>query len=804
MISKSEVSELFIVLFGRPTEGEGNTYWVNESSANGWGMIETSNAILNLDITKSFLGETLNNNESFVKHLFKNAVNLTEFVSDEQKAGLKYWVDLLDNGTVSKADLVGHFVNAAKDPSNAGANQDLFNNKVIVSNYVADTIAKLPLDGLTPDQQNALIQKTVDIINNVTSNSSSVESAKGEVDGLKEALDNPAIDIEKTQAFTTGADKLIGTSGDDIFLGNKDTIQPGDIVDGGAGNDTLKAFGGATLQGVIVQNVENVEVYNSTSEDVIDTTTITGLEKLSLIRSEVKNNAIAGASISNGQTISYSEVVGTASNGEATATITSGNAKSINLELNATKNYITTVVLSDALETLNLTTTGKVTMAKTTTDSLNAAGLTTLNLKSTGTLALNLGNTANNADALKTIDASTSTANITLNLVDTHLKALESIKLGSGNDKVNAIAGVTIDGGAGNDTLVLKDASLLNEKDLSTFTNFEGVIVEAAISSGKVDLGKLGFSSLGLKDSVSSTAVITVDSGTTISFLADGKNIYDGGLLVKGAAAAADTTLNIALDGSELTNAKLDATIAGIKDVNIINLNSIDSGDKANTGNKLTISKLEYTDDTDSKKAGTVINITGNDKTELALAATSKDVVTKVDAGALDGGLKIDLSTNGLKNGATLIGGKGDDVITIKDTAKNNIIIDLSAGGSDTVKVSDDSGLKNSYSVVNGFGKDDKIEITVAHAINAAITKLDNIKDTSSFSDILDLAAAGSNAETNAILKYFHFDGDTYIVADNKNATTFEDTGDTLIKLAGIHELTSNASTTTATITIAE
>ncbi|KAA8730854.1 surface layer protein SapA12 [Campylobacter fetus subsp. fetus] len=804
MISKSEVSELFIVLFGRPTEGEGNTYWVNESSANGWGMIETSNAILNLDITKSFLGETLNNNESFVKHLFKNAVNLTEFVSDEQKAGLKYWVDLLDNGTVSKADLVGHFVNAAKDPSNAGANQDLFNNKVIVSNYVADTIAKLPLDGLTPDQQNALIQKTVDIINNVTSNSSSVESAKGEVDGLKEALDNPAIDIEKTQAFTTGADKLIGTSGDDIFLGNKDTIQPGDIVDGGAGNDTLKAFGGATLQGVIVQNVENVEVYNSTSEDVIDTTTITGLEKLSLIRSEVKNNAIAGASISNGQTISYSEVVGTAANGEATATITSGNAKSINLELNATKNYITTVVLSDALETLNLTTTGKVTMAKATTDSLNAAGLTTLNLKSTGTLALNLGNTANNADALKTIDASTSTANITLNLVDTHLKALESIKLGSGNDKVNAIAGVTIDGGAGNDTLVLKDALLLNEKDLSTFTNFEGVIVEAAISSGKVDLGKLGFSSLGLKDSVSSTAVITVDSGTTISFLADGKEIYDGGLLVKGAAAAADTTLNIALDGSELTNAKLDATIAGIKDVNIINLNSIDSGDKANTGNKLTISKLEYTDDTDSKKAGTVINITGNDKTELVLAATSKDVVTKVDAGALDGGLKIDLSTNGLKNGATLIGGKGDDVITIKDTAKNNIIIDLSAGGSDTVKVSDDSGLKNSYSVVNGFGKDDKIEITVAHAINAAITKLDNIKDTSSFSDILDLAAAGSNAETNAILKYFHFDGDTYIVADNKNATTFQDTGDTLIKLAGIHELTSNASTTTATITIAE
>ncbi|OCR92305.1 DUF4214 domain-containing protein, partial [Campylobacter fetus] len=186
MITKSEVSELFIVLFGRPTEGEGNAYWVNESSANGWGMIETSKAILDLDITKSFLGETLNSNEAFVKHLFKNAVNLTEFTSDAQKAGLKYWVDLLDNGTVSKADLVGHFVNAAKDASNAGANQDLFNNKIALSDYVANTIAKLPLDGLTPDQQNALIQKTVDIINSVTSDSSSVESAKGKVDTLKE------------------------------------------------------------------------------------------------------------------------------------------------------------------------------------------------------------------------------------------------------------------------------------------------------------------------------------------------------------------------------------------------------------------------------------------------------------------------------------------------------------------------------------------------------------------------------------------------------------------------------------------
>ncbi|EKR7988391.1 cell surface protein, partial [Campylobacter fetus] len=364
MISKSEVSELFIVLFGRPTEGEGNTYWVNESSANGWGMIETSNAILNLDITKSFLGETLNNNESFVKHLFKNAVNLTEFVSDEQKAGLKYWVDLLDNGTVSKADLVGHFVNAAKDPSNAGANQDLFNNKVIVSNYVADTIAKLPLDGLTPDQQNALIQKTVDIINNVTSNSSSVESAKGEVDGLKESIDEAGLN---KIALTTENDTITGTEGGDLISGvvgtaAESTLNPGDKIDGGAGNDVLKVdlknnFKGLKDDGYI-KNIEKLSLTNSSvSNRTFDAKGIDGLQTVALSGEK----GISVTNLANIVDVELTNLKADKFNVDSIYAdkVLDGSADVQNLKVNGVgAKGASVAITADKIETLNLNTTG--------------------------------------------------------------------------------------------------------------------------------------------------------------------------------------------------------------------------------------------------------------------------------------------------------------------------------------------------------------------------------------------------------------------------------------------------------------
>ncbi|QYA61110.1 cell surface protein [Campylobacter fetus] len=469
MISKSEVSELFIVLFGRPTEGEGNTYWVNESSANGWGMIETSNAILNLDITKSFLGETLNNNESFVKHLFKNAVNLTEFVSDEQKAGLKYWVDLLDNGTVSKADLVGHFVNAAKDPSNAGANQDLFNNKVIVSNYVADTIAKLPLDGLTPDQQNALIQKTVDIINNVTSNSSSVESAKGEVDGLKESIDEAGLN---KIALTTENDTITGTEGGDLISGvvgtaAESTLNPGDKIDGGAGNDVLKVdlknnFKGLKDDGYI-KNIEKLSLTNSSvSNRTFDAKGIDGLQTVALSGEK----GISVTNLANIVDVELTNLKADKFNVDSIYAdkVLDGSADVQNLKVNGVgAKGASVAITADKIETLNLNTTGS--------QSFVSADVASISVKGNANLSLATGAKTTTLDASSfggALDADLSTS-----------ASVTSIKGGNGNDKItikDVAVNVAIDGGAGNDELVIKGSTA--DTLQPTLTNIEKVTVD--------------------------------------------------------------------------------------------------------------------------------------------------------------------------------------------------------------------------------------------------------------------------------------------------------------------------------------
>ncbi|QYA61106.1 hypothetical protein [Campylobacter fetus] len=903
MISKSEVSELFIVLFGRPTEGEGNTYWVNESSANGWGMIETSNAILNLDITKSFLGETLNNNESFVKHLFKNAVNLTEFVSDEQKAGLKYWVDLLDNGTVSKADLVGHFVNAAKDPSNAGANQDLFNNKVIVSNYVADTIAKLPLDGLTPDQQNALIQKTVDIINNVTSNSSSVESAKGEVDALKSELPNPG----STYDLTEGNDNLKGTDLDDTFNGttyvgngtNKSTLSAFDKIDGGAGRDTLNAQ-------VLANN--SASDAKLKSEDLVKALAgVTNVEKLNII-SEVKAADGGGLTINGYKSVSLN-IVGETKIADTDATkldikasgnVTVTKAEAVkDLSINAANSEVSIAAnATKALENLTIKNASKltatnafdgdtlksVTLSNVTLGDTNAAaafdfkGVSTLNFdnvvsaqtadskiahitSSAETLNLNLsGKTATVAlatnsvtkvaninanadvnaflitkangemnpghadlqndsfttfivkgngkeltlnagdlDLVKDIDTTGFSGNAKVSFGDTDSVdgSQLSVKTGAGNDTLNLEAkklkaGSLIDGGEGNDTIIMKASALADAATLGMIKNIENVTVSDALSAN-TDVSASSFVNIGLladNTGGGNDVVLTINKDQIVDIqtakLAENKKVT----IKLNDATGADDTVNIVLNAKAIIGADKSVTVGANdaakaliinKDIETVNITSVTKD--STTDNKLYMKVAEG-----AEGANKVI-ITGDAATTLAaggVAASDLKTIKDLDASALTGKLTFDASVNKLASGATIKGGSGDDSITV---GYDTQVVTLGAGD-DTVVLKAGNADIAKYSTITDFSKGDKIDISQlkANTKNAAtsISKADELASTATFKEQVE-AILKSDGSNTAVAKYFQFGGDTYIVVDTANAATSTITADTdgIIKLAG-------------------
>jgi S-layer protein len=74
------------------------------------------------------------------------------------------------------------------------------------------------------------------------------------------------------------------------------------------------------------------------------------------------------------------------------------------------------------------------------------------------------------------------------------------------------------------------------------------------------------------------------------------------------------------------------------------------------------------------------------------------------------------------------------------------------------------------------------------------------------FQDYLDAAVAGDGS-TNAVISWFQVGGNTYIVEDNSASSTFQNGGDTVVKLVGLVDLSTAdfaaVATTSATLTLA-
>ena len=166
-LTQSQVSQLYVSIFGRASEGEGNSYWQTDPQSTS--MTATANVMLNTEPAKAYFGATLNNNQDFIEHIYLNTLGKTYA---EDTAGVDYWVSELDGGK-SKGEVIAALIVAAQHSDNAGAAQDRFNNKVAVSNYCADNISQF-IDLAT----------FVGFIVNVTDAASSVTSAKELIDSV--------------------------------------------------------------------------------------------------------------------------------------------------------------------------------------------------------------------------------------------------------------------------------------------------------------------------------------------------------------------------------------------------------------------------------------------------------------------------------------------------------------------------------------------------------------------------------------------------------------------------------------------
>jgi len=283
-LTKTQVSELYVAIFNRASEGEGNQFWQGAES-----VASAATDMLASAPAQEYFGSALDSNQAFIEHIYLNTFNKT--VADDAE-GIQFWVDALEAGA-SRGEIVAGIVQAATDPANAGAAQDQFLNRVAVSNYTSDNLESVDLD-----TQEDAVRFDRDLT--VTSDDATVTAAESAIDDLADSGNgggNPSEPGETTR-FTDGFDALTGTENDDTFVGNvaqssngtaANQFATGDSVDGGAGRDKIVASmindneagegpGDVQAPRPYTQNVE--EVYIEALEDVtLDATRMENVEQ---------------------------------------------------------------------------------------------------------------------------------------------------------------------------------------------------------------------------------------------------------------------------------------------------------------------------------------------------------------------------------------------------------------------------------------------------------------------------------------------------------------------------------------------
>jgi hypothetical protein len=239
---RTEVTQLYVSLFGRAPEAAGMAYWVNQLDR-GVSVYQVAQDMYNVDAARAYYPMFLTNQE-IVGRFYQNVLGRT---ADAE--GLAYWTAQLDGGKTQGqviVDMVNAVVNYSGTNEAALTSKALFNNKVEVGNYYA------------VDVQGSDVNNTV--LASVTADAATVTAAKAAlaVAGM-------------TQNLTSGTDHLGGTAGNDTYSadlsGNADTLNSGDVIAAGAGTDVLKATLGDGSTFAVLPTVTGVEHFMLQAQD---------------------------------------------------------------------------------------------------------------------------------------------------------------------------------------------------------------------------------------------------------------------------------------------------------------------------------------------------------------------------------------------------------------------------------------------------------------------------------------------------------------------------------------------------------
>lgn len=240
-LTKTQVSELYVAIFNRASEGSGNSYWQGQGSA-----AEVAQEMLDTPDAKEYFGTALDDNKAFIEHIYINALGKT-YAQDP--GGIDFWVARLASGE-TRGEVVAALVAAAMDPQYAGTPaQQQFLNRVEVSDYAADNIQNVP------ENYKQTLGFNGDLV--VTENPGTISPAKKAVQELAVETDGGSDNEGETFSLTASADSVdegsaatFALSGEANFTYsyNLSGVEAEDVAGGAlTGTVTTDANGAATI-----------------------------------------------------------------------------------------------------------------------------------------------------------------------------------------------------------------------------------------------------------------------------------------------------------------------------------------------------------------------------------------------------------------------------------------------------------------------------------------------------------------------------------------------------------------------------
>ena len=471
---RTEISQLYVSLFGRAPDSEGLGFWVN-SLANGTttlskiaqSMYETSpaRAYYPLFATPSEVVTTF-------------YTNVLGRAPDAE--GLAFWVAEY-NSAKTQGDffskLVSNVVNYTGTDEAGLASKALFTNKVAVAQYFGE--------------QGGTIAGATAALSGVTADASTVDAAKA-------AILNPVVAAQTFALTTSTDDKTLG-AGNDTFTGvygGSDTLNTGDNLFGGAGADTLSvlvATAGGVMPIVSLSSIETVDLrlLGSTTFNQIQAS---GVSTISISANSVDDTAL------------------TVTNADITTTFKVQGETDLIVDYVAGASGVAKISLSTAGSSGNASIINVGTADAVSSVDISTLGSSHATLSVTGGLAV----------AVSGAGALTMT-------VDAGVSALNAANLtGSGSFTFATGAAVTVTGGSNNDTIDFGAAGGLTAAD--TVNGGDGAdTVVAAVNGAFLSTKASSFNSvetLAVSAAAGSTNTLDASGGTISSYVLRGTGAF--------------------------------------------------------------------------------------------------------------------------------------------------------------------------------------------------------------------------------------------------------------------------------------